>query len=248
MQAGKGRGFALKKVLLATLFIVSVIASTGHASALPSFSEAEKRAVFLSPVEQWYPTWNLPAFLSPLEQAGYHVDVLLNENVSISFLAENLTNYDIIILRTTWFQSETKAIYYCSGEPVNHTSTTFAGEISSQELGIDICVGFTALFMQSSYPPGSLRHGLIYVFGAPGDELSTVFLAAGASAFIGYSEHDYLMWGRMDAFSQALFTYLSQGLTVSDSIGALYFYVCRGHGETAAWPEPYWAGNGKFKI
>jgi hypothetical protein len=236
----------LKKVLLTALFIVSVIASTGHANALPSFGEAEKRAVFLSPVEQWIPTWNLPAYLSPLEHAGYHVDVLLNENVSISFLAENLTNYDIIILRTTWFQSE-GIYYYCSGEPVNETSTTFAGEISSKELGIDICVGFTALFLQSSYSPGSL-HGLVYVLGASGDQISNAFLIAGASVFIGYSEDTYLMWGQIDASSQTLFGFLSQGSTARDSVAQLYFYLCSGHGSTATWILPHWEGDGKFKI
>lgn len=193
------------------------------------------------------PTWNLQGYLSPLEHAGYHVDVLLNENVSISFLAGNLTNYDIIILRTTWFQSE-GTTYYCSGEPVNQASTAFAGEITSKELGIDICVGFTALFLQSSYPPGSLRHGLVYVLGPVGDELSAVFLAAGASVFIGYHEDFPLMWGRMDAFSQALFRFLSQGLTVRDSVAQLYLYLIRGHGATATWPHPYWSGDGKFKI
>ena len=247
MQARKG-GFVLKKALLTTLFILSVIAGASHASALSSFSEAGKQAVFLSPLEQWFPTWNLQDYLSPLEHAGYHVDVLLNENVSIAFLAENLTNYDIIILRTSWFELEGGMTFYCSGEPVNQTSTAFAGEISSKELAIDFCVGFSALLLQSNYPPGSLRHGLVYVLGAAGGELSSVFLAAGSSVFIGYSEDYYLMWGRMDALSQALFRYLSEGSTVRDSVAQLYFYLCRGHGGTATWPLPSWIGDGRFKI
>jgi len=247
MQISEG-WFVLRKALLTTLFILSVIAGASHASASPSFSEGGKQAVFLSPLERWFPTWNLSGYLSPLEQAGYHVDVLLNENVSISFLTTDLAKYDIIILRTSWFKLEAGITYYCSGEPVNETSTAFAAEISSKEIAIDFCVGFSVLFLQDNYPPASLRHGLVYVLGAEDDQLSSAFLAAGSSVFIGYSEDYYLMWGRMDALSEALFGYLSQGSTVRDSVAQLYFYVCRGHGEAATWPLPYWTGDSNFKI
>ena len=237
---------ALKRVFLIALFFLSVFAGTSHASALPLFSETGKQAVFLSPMELWMPTWYLEGYVSQLERAGYHVDVLLNEDVSISFLKTGLANYDIIILRTDSFDNE-GVVYYCSGEPVTtKTRTAFTAEISSGELQVGVCVGFNEAFLKDNYPPNSLRPGLVFAIGSLTTDLSSAFLAGGSSAFISYNGG--LQWGQFDALSIRVLRYLAQGYTVKDALTELNKYLQAGHGKTANWPSPYWSGNGDFKI
>ena len=239
---------ARKRILLIMLCVLTIATGVSNGFAMPFFTDASKQAVFLSPLEKWDPTWRLEAYISPLQRAGYQVDVLLNENVSISFLKTGLAKYDLIILRTDSFTLEGFS-YYCSGETATFKSrATFAAEISSREVGIAACVGFSMLFLQHYYPAGSLRPALVYVLGGPSAELSSAFLSAGASAFIGYYEAYSIGWGRMDAYSQKLFEYLSQGYSVVDATMQMLAYLKTGHGNTADWPASYWAGDGSFTI
>jgi hypothetical protein len=239
-----------KRFLLATLFILSVVLAAGQAVAAPSSGETSKQAVFLSPLERWMPTWNLDSYVLLLERAGYHVDVLLNEGVSISFLRAGLAKYDLIILRTESFSNE-EVNFYCSGEPVTRQArTTFANEISSHELQVGVCVGFSLIFLQNSYPANSLRAGLVYTVGSFTEELSSFFLEAGAKIFVTPQSTDgyTLQWGRADAFSLQLFKYLSRGSTVKDAIAQLKTYLHTGHGESVDWPMLYCRGDETFKI
>jgi len=239
---------ALKRVLLIALFFLSAVAGTNHVVASSLFSEAGKQAVFLSPMERWMPTWDLEGYVFYLERAGYHVDVLLDESVSISFLKTGLANYDIIILRTDSLDAE-GASYYCSGEPVTaKTRTTFAAEISSGEIVVGACVGFTAAFLKHNYPAKSLRPGLVFAIGALTADLSSAFLEGGCSAFVGYNEILGLHWGRLDALSIGLLRYLSGGYTVKDALKQLDSYIHWGHGNSATWPSLFSSGNEDFKI
>jgi hypothetical protein len=239
---------ALKEVLLIALFFLSAVAGTNHVAALPLFSETGKQAVFLSPMERWMPTWDLEGYVFYLERAGYDVDVLLNENVSISFLKTGLANYDIIILRTDSFDDE-GASYYCSGEPVTaKTRATFAAEILSGEIQVGVCVGFTAAFLKHNYPANSLRPGLAFAIGSLTADFSSLFLEGGCSAFVGYNDLLSLQWGRLDALSIGLLRYLSQGYTVGDALKKLDSYIHWGHGNSATWPSLYLSGDGDFKI
>jgi len=224
-----------------------VLGSMNGAFAVPLPSGTSKQAVFLSPLEGWMPTWNLDAYISPLERAGYHVDVLLNENVSITFLRTGLAEYDVIILRTDSFAYE-GFDFYCSGEPVAKARTKFAAEITARELQVGACVGFSTLFLKQNYPGKSLRPGFVYAVGSTTAALSSTFLAAGATMFIGYYDARSLQWGRVDALSEKLFDYLSQGYSVNDAIIRLTRYLNTGHGSTATWPMLYCSGDGKFKI
>jgi len=215
---------------------------------VPFFSDTSKQAVLISPLERWMPTWNLDGYLSSLERAGYHVDVLFNEDASISFLKTGLTKYDLIILRTDSFEYE-GLNYYCSGERATSSSrATFAEEISAREIRVGICVGFSLLFLQHNYPAGSLRPGLVYAVGGGSLELTSAFIAAGASVFIGYYDMYSLSWGHLDALSTKVLSYLSEGSTVRDATLQLYRYLVRGHGQSATLPSIYWNGNGDFKI
>ena len=128
------------------------------------------------------------------------------------------------------------------------TRDKFGGEISSNEVEVGACVGFSILFMMHYYPSGTLKHGLVYMLASESAELATSFTSAGAAAFIGYYDAHSIQWGRMDAYSIQLLTYLSQGYTVADSVLELYIYLHTGHGKTADWVTPYWAGDGTYKI
>ncbi len=244
----EGCEWTLKGVLLVTLCILSLAAGIDNVAAAPFFTETNKQAVFLSPLEEWRPTWHLEEYVSLLEKSGYHVDVLLNENVSISFLKTGLANYDIIILRTDSMNYK-GFNYYCSGEPVSFQARrNFAGEISTNEIHVGACVGFSLNFIKNNYPSGSLRAGLVYVIDGFSEDLASTFVAAGATAYVGYYDAYPLGWGRVDALSIKLLSYLSQGYTVKDAVVRLYLYLRTGHGETASWPSVYYYGDTQFKI
>ena len=241
----------LKKILIATLFVLSVVISTGSGFAMPMFSDftdSSKQAVILSPLENWMPTWGLESHISLLQHAGYQVDVLLNENASISFLKTGLAKYDLVVLRTDAFIRE-GLTFYCAGDPANFEARDkFGGDVSSNEVGVGACVGFSVLFMMHYYPSGTLKHGLVYMLAIESAELASAFTSAGAAAFIGYNDAHSIQWGRMDAYSIQLLNYLSQGYAVADSVLELYIYLNTGHGKTADWVTPYWAGDGTYKI
>lgn len=233
---------------LATLFVLFMVSGASQAVAAPSSTATAKQAVILSPLESWFQTWDMASFVSLLQQAGYHVDVLVNEQVSISFLKTGLAKYDLIILRTDYFNHESLN-YFCSGEPVtSETAGTFAGEISAKELKIGACLGFSTLFLQDNYRNGTLRPGLVYALGGGTTDLSTQFLHAGSSVFIGFDQAFSLQWGRMDAYSEQLFKYLVMGYSVKDAQSELATYLDTGHGITADWPQFRWVGDGDYKI
>ena len=243
------QGFDLKKVVIVALLIITVACSVGQASAATQFTQSTKRAVFLSPLERWMSTWDLNGYVSQLERAGYQVDTLLDGNVSIAFLRTKLVDYDLIILRTDAFVEETFGPFYCSGETINATmAKTFADEISSREIKIGACLGFSPAFLQHSYPMDSLRDSLVYVIASNSNYLSSAFLTAGASAFIGYDLDFTLSWGRIDALSTKLLMYLAEGFSVKNAIIQLFIYLHTGHGRDADWLTPTWSGDGDFKI
>jgi hypothetical protein len=238
----------MKAILLVTLCVLVSVAGINGALGAPLLSDTAKKVLFLSPWEGWVPTWNLKDYVSTFELAGYRVEMVSNENASISFLMTHLADYDIIIIRTESFYLE-GLNYYCSGEPVTIKSpTTFASEISEKEIGVSQCIGFSVKFLQHHYPAGTLKQGLVYVVGGPAGDLSQAFLAGGSSVYVGYDDPYSLEWGRMDALSQALFRNLLQGSSVRDAISDLYVYLCRAHGESGNWPMLTWQGDGDFKI
>lgn len=244
----QGREFTLKRIILLTLCILTVTAGITNVAAAPFFTGTSKLAAFLSPLERTMPTWHQDWYVSMLENAGYKVDVLINENVSIAFLETGLAKYDVVILRTDYFTGE-GFNYFCAGDPATRqTRSTYAGEISRHEVDVAECTGFSMLFLMNNYPVGSL-HGFFYVISGASAELASVLIKAGAAAFIGYYEDIYgLSWGRMDALATQVLKYMSHGASVKDAIIQLYRYLMTGHGVTAALPPIYWYGNGDFKL
>ena len=245
----EGFEMTLKKTLLAALCLVGFLVSASSGFAMPFFSEAtSKQAVILSPLEKWMPTWDLESYILLIEHAGYRVDVLLNENASIAFLKTGLADYDLVVLRTDAFIRE-GLTFYCAGDTADlQAREKFGGEISSNEVEVAACVGFSVLFLGHYYTAGTLKHGLVYVLASESAELSSSFTSAGAAAFIGYYSAHSIQWGRLDAYSIQLLYYMSEGSSVADAVIQLYVYLNTGHGKTADWVTPYWSGDGTYTI
>jgi hypothetical protein len=138
--------------------------------------------------------------------------------------------------------------YYCAGDKADASARgTFAGETALKEVKVEACVGFSTIFLQNHYPAGSLR-GLVIAVGSNTADMSTVFLKAGAAALIGFYDEHRTQWGNLDSYSLKLLYYLSQGYSVDAANIQLYIYLYTGHGKTADWILPYWAGDGSYKI
>ncbi|MGA2238495.1 MAG: hypothetical protein ABSG74_04715 [Candidatus Bathyarchaeia archaeon] len=237
----------LKSVILIALCVLPLLTGISNGFAAPSFAATTKRAVFLSPLENTEPTWGFDAYKSLLKRAGYQVDILLDGNASISFFETGLAKYDLIVLRTDSMVSEGMT-YFCAGDKADASARgTFAGEIALKEVLVGECVGFSILFLQSHYPAGSLR-GLVIAVGSNTAQLSAGFLDAGAAALIGFNDEHCTQWGNLDSYSLKLLYYLSQGYSVEGANIELNIYLYMGHGTTADWILPYWAGDGSYKI
>jgi len=237
----------LKSLLLIALCVLPLVTGISNGFAAPSFAGASKRAVFISPMENVEPTWGSESYKSLLERAGYQVDIVLDGNASISFFETGLAKYDLIVLRTDSFASEALT-YYCAGDKADVSARgTFAAETALHEVKVEQCVGFSTLFLQNHYPAGSLR-GLVIAVGSNTADMSTVFLKAGAAALIGFYDEHCSQWGILDSYSLKLLYYLSQGYSVESANIQLYIYLYTGHGKTADWILPYWAGDGSYKI
>lgn len=237
----------LKSLLLIVLCVLPLLTGISYGFAAPSFAATTKRAVFLSPLEKVEPTWGFEAYKSLLERAGYQVDILLDGNASISFFETGLAKYDLIVLRTDSIVSE-GLTYFCAGDKADASARgTFAGEIGLKEILVGGCVGFSTLFLRNHYPAGSLR-GLVLAVGSRTAELSTAFLKAGATALIGFYDDHCTQWGNLDSYALKLLYYLSQGYSVDGANIQLYIYLYTGHGKTADWILPCWAGDGSYKI
>ena len=242
-----------KSLLLIALCVLPLMTGISSGFAAPSFVEppsfagTSKRAVFISPMENAEPTWGSESYKSLLEGAGYQVDILLDGNASISFFETGLAKYDLIVLRTDSFVAK-GLTYYCAGDKADASARgTFAGETVLKEVMVGECVGFSTLFLRNRYPAGSLS-GLVIAVGSNTAELSTVFLQAGAAALIGFYDEHCTQWGNLDSYSLKLLYYLSQGYSVEGANIQLYIYLYTGHGTTADWILPYWAGDGSYKI
>jgi len=230
------------------LCLMGLLAFTNVAYSAPLLSSSSKEALFLSPLERWEPTWHREDYVSLLENAGYHVDVVLDEQASISFLKTGLASYDVIILRTDSFQSEGYS-YYCAGDAVTaQTRAEHAAEISQHEIQVGACVGFSNAFIRDNYPANSLRKGLVFVVDGYSADLSSSFLKAGSAVYVGYYDANTLSWGRTDCLSIKWLSFMSHGDTVKEATVDLYVYVNRGHGQSALWPSMFSYGDVTYKL
>ena len=235
------------------LFIIALCglafaAGTSNGFAAPSFAGTTKQAIFISPLETSMSTWAIESQILQLERAGYHVDVVLDGNATISFFETGLSNYDLIVLRTDAFTWEGLR-YYCAGDhPDNKARAALSGMIALKEVQVAACVGFNMLFLRHYYPAGSLRSGLVIMPSSFSAEIASVFLQAGAAAFIGYNEGHCMQWGYLDSFSLKILYYLSKGYSVADTMIQLYIYLHTGHGKSADWMMPESFGDGTYKI
>ena len=237
----------LKSVILIALCVLPLVTGISNGFAAPSFTATTKRAVFLSPLEKIEPTWGFSGYKTLLQRAGYQVDILLDGNASISFFETGLAKYDLIVLRTDSIVSE-GLTYFCAGDKADASARgTFAGEIGLKEVLVGECVGFSTPFLQDHYPAGSLR-GLVIAVGSNTAELAGAFLRAGAAALIGFYDGHCTQWGNLDSYSLKLLYYLSEGYSVDSANIQLQLYLYTGHGQTADWILPYWAGDGSYKI
>ena len=230
------------------LCLVVLLASTDATYSAPLLSSSDKQAVFISPLERWEPTWHRKEYVSLLENAGYHVDVVLDEDASISFLKTGLASYDVIVLRTDSFTYEGYS-YYCAGDDVTAKSRAdFAAEISQHEVQVGACVGFSGAFIRDNYPANSLRKGLVFVVDGYSADLSSSFLKAGSAVYVGYYDANTLAWGRTDCMSLKWLSYMARGDSVKDATLNLYVYVNRGHGQTALWPSMFSYGDVTYRL
>ncbi len=227
---------------------MTISASLAGANAAPSFASDSKQAVFISPMESTRSTWNLEEYVSLLEGAGYEVDLVFDENASVTFFATALSNYDVVILRTDSFTRE-GFNFYCTGEPVTWgTRTTYAEEISARALDAGVCLGFSMKFIDINYVPGSLRNGMVYVIDGYSADLAGAFLNAGSAVYVGYYDAYPLGWGRIDALSLKFLSYVTAGHSVKEAVPMLYTYLCLGHGVTGNWPSIFYYGEGSFRM
>lgn len=203
-----------------------------NAETLSSFRQElynhgdEKTALLLNAAEDMYGHYQCKRIISVLLRHDYSIEYRANQAVNISFLRHNLSA-DIVYMNTHagYFDIDgdehADAVVIATGECwTNETEQKYAFEyehhlIVKGMIGDKAIIAFTPAFIDYYYAEGELKDSLIFMatcYALYDTSMAEPFLAAGASAYIGWSGNT-VFWTNSRVSVRA-FRLLSCGLTV----------------------------------
>lgn len=192
-------------------------------------------AILLNPDEYVYGHHQCQEIIALLLKHDYRIDYLANDAVSLPYLRSNLSA-DIVFMNThagffdTDGDQQADAVVIATGEPwTNDTETTYSFEyqhhmIVKGMIGQKSIIAFTPAFIEYYYPNGTFPDSLIYMatcFATYDDSMAQVFLDAGASAFVGWTQ-DTFFWINSRTSIQS-FRFMARGWTVDHVCDRIQF-------------------------
>ncbi len=210
----------MRKLSLASIILIGLLAiSTILVASHPLNVSAAKRAVILSPLSWLYPVAYLSRVISILNYAGFTVDVIENQLVTVDLFRHQLSDYSLIIWRTEAYQWNHQVFWYL-GELTSSTSDgTYSQDIAEGRMDFHgFAAGIKWDFINYYYGSSGLAGRLVYILASRSLDVGWGFLRAGARNVIGYYGSISLQWGFGDFVTRFIFNYLSQGYTVDQTI------------------------------
>jgi hypothetical protein len=217
----------------------------------------EKTVVLLNAAEDMYGYYQCKRIITLLLRHDYSIEYRANQAVDIPFLRHNLTA-NIVYMNTHagYFDIDgdrhADAIVIATGECwTNETEQKYAFEyehnfIIKGMIGNQAVIAFTPAFIYYYYPEGELKNSLIFMatcYALHDTSMAEPFLAAGASAYMGWSENT-VFWTN-SRVSVSAFRLLSFGFTVQQVCRCIRsggFYNWLFHSQLL------YAGNGSHRI
>jgi hypothetical protein len=206
------------KILAASLLFVVLLVSI--ASLTPLHAQGQRKALILSSVEKYVPTYYLSDIVYDLKYLGYNVTLLRDSQVTLNVLTTQLNNYDIIFWRTAAYNWAHINYWYVGQMADQATLQQYASDFSQGWAdNTNGLLGVSIDFFFHHFPAGSLSNVKLAVLTA---SLSTfvanVFVAAGVKATIDYYGSFSLTFGTIDQVTLQIVAYLARGKDVYDSV------------------------------
>ncbi len=179
------------------------------------------KAVILSSLNKEFPLSYYETYMAlRLKQAGYATTFLTDGNVTIDFLVNQLSNYDIVIWRTdiyTWSHVE----YFYVGETVNAaTEQKYAADFSQGWINANAGIlGVTTNFISEHFTNNTLSNvKLMILEGSNTGDIGPMFVSAGAGSVVYCNGLINLDYGLMDDLTSNLIDYLASGENVYNAV------------------------------
>lgn len=240
----------MRRLLLVSSVLLVLFISTQAISV-----HAQPRAIILSPYENFSPFATAAQIKSTLGSAGFAVDIVNGQNVTVDLLKTVFKNYDFIIYRTgaTCCAFVNYSFSFISGEPTNPaTINKYASDISAGRVSYrtNQFLEITNNFLQYYYPPGSISaNHLVFLYAPLSLRMGTLFKDAGVRTVIGYNGEISFQFGEGDEMAFYLTESLVTGSMVKDSVDLIRQLVTgRFSGTTNQLDSIGFYGDGKFKL
>jgi hypothetical protein len=155
-----------------------------------------------------------------LRHVGYNVTYLTDGAVTVDFLLNRLTNYNVVIWRTDNFVWHHTTYWYV-GEKANDGvenkyASNFTAGLMNANTGI---VGIDAAFFSYYFRPNSLRGvGIMMFIASDGSTVAPILYGAGAAAVIFCNGYTSLQLGLIDDLTVQIVSYLTQGESVYNAV------------------------------
>jgi small basic protein len=209
----------LKRILLIAAILILI--SLPFSTTIPATAQKQRKAVILSSLDNLVPMGIYRTLITrQLERTGYNVTFFANNAVTIDFLLNQLSDYDLVLWRTNVYN-------------INHVQYWFVGEAYSpameQKYASDIAAGWIDVnagivgvsigFFSNHFASASLGNvRLAVLISSKSNEIAPMLIRAGVGAVVFCDGYITLMFGTIDSYTGLLMSKLVSGQTVLDAV------------------------------
>jgi hypothetical protein len=184
---------------------------------------------------------------------GYQVTFLHDTEVTLDVLLNQLGNYDIVFWRTDGYARLDHATYFFVGEYSNTATTAnYGADLAAGRLDNSLGIlGINSNFFRAHLAPTSLSRVklMVLITGNLGDFAKTMLSLGAVSAVNTYG---YFQFTIVDPAVAHVFYYLSQGMTVKQSVMKLlnpfYSYMVGNEIPQEEFPPIWYSGDSSITV
>lgn len=207
---------------LFAVFVVSMVflAAMQFSAIMPVSAQNQGKALILSSLEKYVPMGYSETVKKYLTKAGRNVTFVRDAAVTLDLLTTELNNYDVIIWRTNAYDWAHTTYWYVGELSNRATLSAYASDFEAGWIdNTNGILGVSVEFFLNHFDSGSLSNvKLIVLVSSLSSSIATVLLGAGAKSAIAYVESFSLYFGMIDFATALVFGYLTNGLTVENSV------------------------------
>jgi hypothetical protein len=209
-------------LILPAILPASPVAAQFQLPANPISTQAQRKALILSPVNELVPMRNLDLsnINNSLTLAGYTVTYAADTAVTLNLVTTQLNAYDIIILRTNVYDHFHTTYYYIGQLDSSATALSYASDFATGALDNSHGhLGASISFFYNHFGHGSLSNvRLVVLVTSMASSLASIFVNAGVKSVINFDGVFSLQFGVVDYVTGVVIRFLARGYDVADSV------------------------------